>query len=219
MAAPVLSIDPRQRLSDLVRERGHSLAALSRMLGRNAAYLQQFITRGSPRKLEEDDRRRLAQFFGIAERELGGQDLPPAQPAPTSKGEWVSVPRLALEAAAGAGALGTFEVPFDTLQFSRRWLRDHDLEQASLSMIRVSGDSMEPVLREGDEILVDRTPGPWREGIHVIRIGDALLVKLLQALPPDRVRLVSHNPQYAPVEVARDEVDVVGRVVWKGGRL
>jgi phage repressor protein C with HTH and peptisase S24 domain len=189
------------------------------MLGRNAAYLQQFITRGSPRKLEEDDRRRLAQFFGIPESELGGRDPHRARPAPSSRAEWVSVPRLALEAAAGAGALGTLELPFDTLQFSRRWLRDHDLEQASLSMIRVSGDSMEPVLREGDEILVDRTPGPWREGIHVIRIGDALLVKLLQALPPDRVRLVSHNPQYEPVEVARDEVDVVGRVVWKGGRL
>jgi phage repressor protein C with HTH and peptisase S24 domain len=219
MVAPAPPVEPRDRLSLLARERGHSLAALSRMLGRNPAYLQQFITRGSPRKLEEQDRRRLAQFFGIAERELGSPEPAGADPAIGSPGEWVSVPRLALEAAAGAGALGALEVPFDSLQFSRRWLRDHDLERASLSMIRVTGDSMEPVLREGDEILVDRAPGPWREGIHVIRIGDALLVKLLQALPPDRVRLVSHNPAYEPVEVARDEVDVVGRVVWKGGRL
>lgn len=217
--APVSSTHPRERLAELVREGGHSLAALSRMLGRNAAYLQQFITRGSPRKLEEDDRRRLAQFFGIAESELGGQEPSRAGGAASPKGEWVSVPRLALEAAAGSGALGVHEVPFDSLQFSRRWLREHDLERADLSMIRVAGDSMEPVLREGDEILVDRRPGPWREGIHVIRIGDALLVKLLQALPPDQVRLVSHNPAYEPVEVARDEIDVVGRVVWKGGRL
>jgi len=46
-------MDPRERLSELVRERGNSLAALSRMLGRNSTYLQQFITKGSPRKLEE----------------------------------------------------------------------------------------------------------------------------------------------------------------------
>ncbi len=37
------------------------------MLGRNGTYLQQFITKGSPRKLEEEDRRKLAQFFGVGE--------------------------------------------------------------------------------------------------------------------------------------------------------
>jgi hypothetical protein len=64
-------MDPRERLSELARERGNSLAALSRMLGRNATYLQQFISKGSPRKLEEADRRKLAQFFGVGEAELG----------------------------------------------------------------------------------------------------------------------------------------------------
>ena len=46
-------MDPREKLSELARERGNSLAALSRMLGRNSTYLQQYITKGSPRKLEE----------------------------------------------------------------------------------------------------------------------------------------------------------------------
>ena len=71
-------MDPREKLSELVRERGSSLAALSRMLGRNASYLQQYVTKGSPRKLEEEDRRRLAQFFGVAEigaRRAGGKFL------------------------------------------------------------------------------------------------------------------------------------------------
>ena len=87
-----------------------------------------------------------------------------------------------------------------------------------LSLIRVVGFDG-PMLREGDEILVDRTSRPMREGIHVVRLGEALLVKLLQAVPPDRLRLVSNNPVYDPVEVAMADVDVVGRVVWKGGRL
>ena len=58
---------PRRHLAELAEARGVSLAALSRLIGRNGTYLQQFITKGSPRRLAEEDRRTLAQFFGIAE--------------------------------------------------------------------------------------------------------------------------------------------------------
>jgi hypothetical protein len=208
-------MEPRERLSELVRERGGSLAALSRMLGRNSTYLQQFITKGSPRKLEEADRRKLAQFFGVGESELGGaEDL-----SYGAQGDWVEVPRLPLEASAGPGAVGAAEIAFDAFRFSRRWLREQGLEAALLSSIRVLGDSMDPLLRDGDEILVDRTPRPFREGVHVVRLGEALHVKLLQAVPPGRLRLISKNAAYEPVEVPMSDVDVVGRVVWKGGRL
>jgi phage repressor protein C with HTH and peptisase S24 domain len=208
-------MDPRERLADLVRERGSSLAALSRMLGRNSTYLQQFISKGSPRKLEEADRRKLAQFFGVGEGELGA----PEDLSYDARGEWVEVPRLPLEASAGPGAVGAAEIPFDAFRFSRRWLREQGLEPAMLSSIRVLGDSMDPLLRDGDEILVDRTPRPFREGVHVVRLGEALHVKLLQAVPPSGLRLISKNPAYEPVEVAMRDVDVVGRVVWKGGRI
>ena len=207
-------MDPRERLANLARERATSLAKLSHMLGRNGSYLQQYISKGSPRRLEEDDRRRLANFFGIAESELGG-------PEEKSSGEsdWVDVPRLPLEASAGPGAMTAQEVPFDAFRFSRRWLREQGLEPALLSSIRVMGDSMDPLLRDGDEILVDCTTRPVREGVHVVRLGEALHVKLLQAVPPDRLRLISKNEAYEPVEVPMTDVDVVGRVVWKGGRL
>ena len=208
-------MEPREKLSELARERGSSLAALSRMLGRNASYLQQYITKGSPRKLEEVDRRRLAQFFGVHEAELGG----PEEISSENRGDWVDVPRLPLEASAGPGAVGAAEIPFDAFRFSRRWLREQGLEPAMLSSIRVMGDSMDPLLRDGDEILVDRTPRPFREGVHVVRLEEALHVKLLQAVPPGRLRLISKNAAYEPVEVPMADVDVVGRVVWKGGRL
>lgn len=206
---------PREALSELVRDRGSSLAALSRMLGRNPSYLQQYVTKGSPRKLEEQDRRRLARFFGVDESVLGA----PEEKSYAVRGDWVDVPRLPLEASAGPGAFGTAEIPFDSFRFSRRWLREQGLDPAALSAIRVMGDSMDPLLRDGDEILVDRTPRAFREGVHVVRLGEALHVKLLQAVPPDRLRLVSQNPLYPQIEVAMADVDVVGRVVWKGGRL
>jgi len=208
-------MDPRERLAELARENGSSLAALSRMLGRNASYLQQYITKGSPRKLEEEDRRKLAQFFGVSETELGAAEEKSSEGA----GEWVDLARLAVEASAGPGAVGAAEAAFDTFRFSRRWLREQGLDPSMLSAIRVSGDSMEPLLRDGDEILVDRSPQPFREGIHVLRMGEVLHVKRVQAGPPGRVRLISANPAYEPVKVSLDEIDVIGRVVWKSGRI
>jgi phage repressor protein C with HTH and peptisase S24 domain len=207
-------MDPRERLTELAAARNASLAALSRMIGRNSSYLQQFVTKGSPRKLEEEDRRKLADFFAVAESELGAPD-DRGEP----RGEFVDIPRLPLEASAGPGAAAAQEIPFDSFRFSRRWLREQGLEPGQLSAIRVMGDSMDPLLRDGDEILVDRTPRAFREGVHVVRLGEALHVKLLQAVPPDRLRLISKNEAYEPVEVGMADVDVVGRVVWKGGRL
>lgn len=209
--------DPRERLVALANERGVSLAALSRLIGKNGTYLQQFITKGSPRRLAEEDRLVLARFFGVVDSELGGVAEKSYAPKPDSG--WVDVPRLALDASAGPGSFSAQEVPFDTFRFSTRWLREQGLDPAMLSAIAVAGDSMEPVLRDGDEILVDRTPRPLREGIHVVRLGDTLHVKRIQAARPGMLTLISANPAYPPVEVLLADVDVIGRVVWKGGRI
>lgn len=212
--------DPRVRLLELASERGASLSGLSELIGRNSTYLQQFIRKGSPRKLEENDRRTLARFFGVAESELGGpEEKSSAGPGKPPLSEWCDVPRLPLGASAGPGALALEEQPIGAFRFSTRWLREQGLAPAMLSAIRVEGDSMEATLRDGDEILVDRTPRPLRDGIHVVRTGDALLVKRLDLGRPGVIALVSDNPAYGRIELSPDEVEVIGRVVWKSGRL
>lgn len=211
--------DSRTRLLELANARGISLARLSELIGRNRTYLQQFIRKRSPRKLEEGDRRILARFFGVDEAELGAPEDISFGAASVKRGEWVYVPRLALGASAGPGLLPEAELPIGAFRFSARWLREQGLDPAMLSAIRVEGDSMEATLRDGDEILVDRTPRPLRDGIHVVRTGDALLVKRLDLASPGRIALVSDNPAYRTIELAPDEVQVIGRVVWKSGRL
>ncbi|WP_423142638.1 S24 family peptidase [Parablastomonas sp. CN1-191] len=214
----MVNADPRARLLELARESRASLSELSRLLGKNPAYLQQFVRKGSPRKLGEDERRALARFFGVDEGELGApEDI--SSPGKSRRGEFLPVPRLALGASAGPGTLASEEAPVGAFQFSTRWLRGHGLDPAQLSAIRVEGDSMEATLRDGDEILVDRTPRAWRDGIHVVRTGDALLVKRLDLARPGTITLVSDNPAYRPIELPAEEVEVIGRVVWKSGRL
>jgi len=214
---------PRRRLLDLAQERGASLARLSELIGRNPSYLQQFIRKGSPRKLEEGDRRTLARFFGVAESELAGPGEisyePPSNPADPRGSPWIEVPRLAIGASAGPGALPAGESAFDAFRFSRRWLAEQGLEGAELSAITVEGDSMEPLLNDGDEILVDRRALPFRDGIHVVRMGDTLMVKRVASAGGGRLSLLSQNLAYPPVSVAAEDVEIIGRVVWKGGRI
>lgn len=212
--------DSRARLLELATARGVSLARLSELIGRNQTYLQQFIRKGSPRRLEERDRRTLARFFGIDEAELGApEDISFTAGGKTPRGEWMDLPRLALGASAGGGAMPIGEQAVGAFRFAARWLREQGLDPAMLSAIRVDGDSMETTLRDGDEILVDRTPRPLRDGIHVVRTGDALLVKRLDLAIPGKIALVSDNPAYRTFELPPDEVEVIGRVVWKSGRL
>lgn len=216
-----MDIDPaRRRLLELAEERRVSLSRLSQMLGKNPSYLQQFVRKGSPRRLEEQDRGMLARFFGVAEEELGRtKENSYGSPDFSQNRDWVDVPRLAIGASAGPGAHAEGESVFDTIQFSSRWLRSLGLQPGQLSTIVVSGDSMEPTLRDGDEILVDRTLRPLRDGIHVARLGDSLLVKRLDTGRSGTVVLLSDNPAYPPVECAAQEVEVIGRVVWKGGKI
>jgi len=218
---PSSSLSPdRVRLLDLARERSASLSSLSHLIGRNPAYLQQFVRRGTPRKLEEDDRRKLAHFFGVKEAELGGVE---EKSYPANVGdsliEWLEVPRYDIDASAGPGAMSDNAEEFDAFCFSRRWLAQQGLKGADLSAITVKGDSMEPLLRDGDDILVDKGAQPLRDGIHVVRFDDTLMVKRVARSGPGRVTLLSENPAYPPLEVPADAIAIIGRVVWKGGRI
>ncbi|MEP0190559.1 MAG: S24 family peptidase [Erythrobacter sp.] len=216
---------PRRRLLELSQERGVSLASLSELLGRNPTYLQQFIRKGSPRKLEESDRHALAQFFGVHEGELRKGELEAkeksysATVSAQSRGNFVEVPRLDIGASAGSGTLLGEEQAFDAFCFSRRWLAEQGLQNAKLSAITVEGDSMEPLLNDGDEILVDRSPLTFRDGVHVVRLGETLMVKRVASAGAGRYSLLSQNLAYPPVQVEEADIEIIGRVVWKGGRV
>ena len=207
-------VDGRTALARLIEERGEDYAGLSRLIGRNAAYIQQFIKRGTPRRLGEADRRILARYFGIDEALLGA---PEAAPGPGLR----PVPRLDVDAAAGAGAFDGDERGSGHIAFDPAWLRRVARgAPEQLSIIRVAGDSMTPTLADGDDILVDRGDGAarLRDGIYVLRIEEALVVKRLALNPA--ARTLSDNPAYPGwPDCDPAAVDVVGRVVWAGRRI
>jgi phage repressor protein C with HTH and peptisase S24 domain len=205
----------RITLEELIRARGDDFLSISRMLGRNAAYIQQFVKRGIPRKLDEEDRRVLATYFGVSETLFGGQ------PDAVAVNPVVAMPILDLRASAGPGAIAG-EENARSIGMDRVWLRRISANPNALSMIRVTGNSMEPTLADGDDIMVDSSDATsrLRDGIYVIRLDDALMVKRLELEKKNALAVRSDNDDVADLEnvdVAR--VAIVGRVVWTGRKI
>jgi len=211
--------DPREILQRLCAERGEDFAGLSRMLGRNAAYIQQFVRRGIPKRLGEDERRKLARYFGIPETLLGG----PVPEMIVADG-LISVKRHPVMVSAGPGAIVTEELGKPYFAFDERWLKAlTPSAPSSLSIVRVKGYSMSPTLNPGDDILVDLedSAARLRDGIYVLRIDDALVVKRLALNPiAKRVTVQSDNPAYSDwPDCSPAEINCIGRVIWSGRRV
>ncbi len=185
------SQDARTALERLIADRGENYADLSRLIGRNPAYIQQFIKRGTPRKLDEDDRRVLARYFGVSEQMLGGAAVPIAAAAARMRSlpAVVAVPRL---------ALGVSIIRVD-----------------GESMAPTLSDGDDIMVDHDDDAL------RLRDGVYVLRLDGVLMVKRIAIGPlRGRFSVVSdnvHYPDWADIDPAL--VDIVGRVVWTGRRL
>lgn len=208
--------DARAALQRLILENGDDYAGLSKLVGRNAAYIQQFIKRGSPKKLPETERGILARYYGVEETLLGG----PAKEV--VKSSIHLIPKLAVGASAGAGAINDRETLAGQIGFDENWLRKQGLDPARLSLIRVEGESMSPTLNDGDDIMVDDRAATTalRDGVHVIRLDDMLMVKRIAVGPHGRLSVLSDNPAYPGwPDLDGASVTIIGRVVWAGRRL
>ena len=116
----------RAALAAAMEEQGRTLTELSRVIGRNPAYLQQYLRRGTPRVLAEEDRGLLARYMGLPEAVLGGREPDNA----------VEIARLDVGATAGSGGLVDGEPVRRPGMFSPEMLRQLGVRPAAASMIR-----------------------------------------------------------------------------------
>ncbi len=201
--------DPRTALDRLVEASGESYAALSRMLHRNPAYLQQYVKRGTPRLLAERDRKLLAGYFRVDEAVLGG----PERPATPMVAQ---VRRLDVAASAGPGGLAEDDRLLGGELFDPRLLASLGVREDGSAVLRAQGDSMSPTIEDGDRMLIDERDRKLasRSGVFVIRMDGALMVKRV-AKAGEGIVVTSDNADFPPIPLrAPDEVEVLGRVVW-----
>src|SRR4051812_20603569 len=145
-------LEPRLALERLCAERGEDFAGLSRMLGRNPAYIQQFVRRGVPKRLREEERRKLARYFSVSEELFGG----PANGGGHHPDGLARVTRHPVTVSAGPGSVVFGEGGRPWFGVGESWLEALAAAPPhQLSIGRGGSDFLAPTLGAGGGILVD----------------------------------------------------------------
>ncbi len=112
--------------------------------------------------------------------------------------------------AAGRPVLATEHVE-DTLPLPRSWVHGEEV-----FLLKVTGDSMAPLLLPGDLVMVKVQPRVARGEIAVVLVNDEATLKRVYEEAGGLV-LKGDNPEFAPLRFARDEaaelVQILGKVV------
>ncbi len=151
----------KQRLTEL----GLNMAEVSKQLGHNHAYLQQFIERGVPRQLSEDDRVQLAAILEVPEIQLRpnrslAPNVRPATAVPPPPSRTRDNRDVPVWGTVEGGPNGAFDVYYggDPVDWVRRF---PGIETSrGIYALYVVGQSMSPAYRAGDLIYVSETKPP-----------------------------------------------------------
>jgi phage repressor protein C with HTH and peptisase S24 domain len=206
-----------------VAEIGETLKSVSRSLGRNDAYLQQFVHRGVPGKLPEDVRHALAGLLGVDEARLradGALERASAPPRNAAIGPAVQITgRIPLFGQAVGGRDGQF--PFNGNRITDIAAPPSLAGVPDAYAVAVVGASMEPRYFAGEMLFVNpRLP---------VRAGDFVVAQIATAEdePPEAyvkrfhsrdgktLKLEQLNPKKCMAFPA-DKVVSIHRIVMSG---
>lgn len=115
---------------------------------------------------------------------------------------------------------------FSPLVLHQDWITAERMEADKLMMTAMSGDSMRPTFNDGDVLVVQRSDGvTHRDGVHLLELDGACVVKRLHGLGGQTVQLLSDNAGYPPLSMKVADLGeggrcrVLGRVVWQLRRV
>jgi phage repressor protein C with HTH and peptisase S24 domain len=134
-------------------------------------------------------------------------------------GDFIFMPRNRIRFSAGRDGILRSDQVVDSIAFRAEWVKKRlSTESRDLLLIEVVGDSMAPTVEDGDLILADLAEPRFRQdGIYLLRHDSGLAVKRIQRRPDGKLLIRSDNPKYEAMVVVT--VNVIGRVIWTGGRV
>jgi phage repressor protein C with HTH and peptisase S24 domain len=133
--------------------------------------------------------------------------------------ENVHIPLINLQVGAGNGYEVMTEEVSEYLTLPRRLVaKEMGFNPKSLQALTVMGDSMSPEFNPGDVVFLDVEKTRPGEGIYIVRLDNAIVIKRMQVLARKAIKLNSHNPIYEPITIDREtsgeSFQILGRVVW-----
>ena len=134
-------------------------------------------------------------------------------------GDFIFMPRNRIRFSSGREGILRSDQVVDSIAFRAEWVKRRlNTESRDLLLIEVVGDSMAPTVEDADLILADLAEPRFRQdGIYLLRHDSGLAVKRIQRRPDGKLLIRSDNPKYEAMVVST--VNVIGRVIWTGGRV
>ena len=119
-----------------------------------------------------------------------------------------------IRASAGGGA-NVFDENYDIITIDERIVQNMvGRTDKRLEAIHVDGESMEPTLRDGSIVFIDKEQTSInREGIYIASTNAGLFIKRIRQRADGMIELISDNKSYSPELLSSDEVRIVGKVV------
>ncbi|MBK1795930.1 helix-turn-helix transcriptional regulator [Devosia sp. WQ 349] len=202
-------------IDSLARRHGLSVSALAKMAGLDATAFN------VSKRVSKDGRERWPSTESIAKiLEATGETLDSfengsgsfSQHAGFAEPPPAVIPLLGL-AQAGTGGF------FDSAGFpaGRNW---DEVElpvstERGIYALEIHGDSMEPVYREGDRVVVSPTEQVRRGDRVVVRTHDGeVMAKILHRQSAKQLELHSANPNYPPRVFELKDIDWIARIIW-----
>ncbi len=126
------------------------------------------------------------------------------------------VPMAETQLSAGGGEFVISEKYGDFYAFRKRFIQYIATDPSNLILMKVSGNSMEPKLEDGNSVLIDIGRRRVKSGCYyAIGFGDSMAIKELEILPDNEVRVISKNQaEYESYSVKLDDIRIIGQVVW-----
>ncbi|WP_232444323.1 helix-turn-helix transcriptional regulator [Burkholderia ubonensis] len=106
-----------------------------------------------------------------------------------------------------------------TMAFRRYWVEKYlQVHTDELIVLRVDDDVMEGTFNRADNILVNLNPqGPVKDGLYALYINEVMVVRRVQVLPNNVIRVMPDNPRYPSFDTSLEEgsgVELAGVPVW-----
>jgi phage repressor protein C with HTH and peptisase S24 domain len=138
-------------------------------------------------------------------------------------GEYVIIPRFDVHVSAGNGHVIYEEIKMaQGHAYRTEFIKRNGLYARNLIAIYAKGSSMEPRIRDGDSLLVDRAQTSITDGsVYVVSYAGEVRVKRLQRRPDGGLVIVSDNKHgHADVQVSIEDlphIHIIGKVIEVSG--
>ena len=132
----------------------------------------------------------------------------------------IMIPMVEAVLSAGGGSFETSSITGRDYAFRRDFI-ERKGNPDDMVLMRVSGDSMEPDVLNGDVVLIDQGKTRIVPGLmFAVGFEESIYLKRIDNLP-GKVVLKSANPAYPPLELdvrgdLAEQFRVIGRVLWSG---